>query len=264
MRRQRGSDVAGHEHRAGLLGEQGARERGRRRLAVGARDRDRLRLEGAPAELELADDRDAAGARRSQLIAVERHTGAHDDEVGAVEGAPRFPAREEADAQRLQLGGHAAESFQRLQVGAGHLRAGRPEEPRRGDAAPRESHDRHPSPGDSVQVRPPPRHHVDLIPLRDHCIDIREAGAVGGWPERGAAWLRCIDIREAGAVGGWPFERGLRPRNRSWGRLGGGPRGRSPSVRGPLRRGGWPETRCGSVPFRMSLFIPLAGGVISV
>src|SRR5439155_1070574 len=85
--------------RRGRAGGQGARGRGGGRLAVGPGDRDRLRLERAPAELELADDRHATGAGRPKLIAVERHARAHDDEVGAVEGTARVWARDETDAE---------------------------------------------------------------------------------------------------------------------------------------------------------------------
>src|SRR5207249_11464310 len=82
---------------------------------------------------------------------------------------------------------------------------------RGGGGAARESHDRPSSAGERLQVRPTSRHHVDLMPLRDHCSEVREAGAVGGWPAprhdpAPSRLSRPIppEVREAGAVGGWP------------------------------------------------------------
>src|SRR5207249_719351 len=85
---------------------------------------------------------------------------------------------------------------------------------RGGGGAARESHDRPSSAGERLQVRPTSRHHVDLMPLRDHCSEVREAGAVGGWPAprhdpAPSRLSRPIppEVREAGAVGGWPAPR---------------------------------------------------------
>ena len=61
-----------------------AGQRGRRRLAVGAGDRDqrRARIEEPIGELDLGDHLDAGGARGARL-GQRRHAGRHHDQVGA-------------------------------------------------------------------------------------------------------------------------------------------------------------------------------------
>ena len=95
-------DVAAHQHRAHLGAQQLAGQRGGGGLAVGAGDGDDVGLHHPPRQLELADDRHPAGAQRDERGQLERHPGAHDDQLRARERRVGMAARPERAAEALE------------------------------------------------------------------------------------------------------------------------------------------------------------------
>ena len=164
VRRQRRADVAGDQDRTRLLGQHGADERRGGGLAVRPGDRDRVGLGRPPAELELADDRDLPRAGRSELIAVERDTGAHHYELGA--GERRGAALGSGVQVHADLGerGHLApQRAERLGVDADDVRVGGAQEASRGDAAARQADHRHAPAAQRAKVRASSSHRVHLV-----------------------------------------------------------------------------------------------------
>ena len=127
-----------------------AEQLGRRRLAVRPGDRDDLVGQQAPAELELAEHREAAGARGGDDRRLARHPGALAHGAHAARCAEAVGRRVDRDAERLELGcdrvadGRGVDADDLLAAGA--QRAGR------GHAGPREADD---EPGAGRQRRPP-------------------------------------------------------------------------------------------------------------
>src|SRR5439155_18591426 len=96
----------------------------------------------------------------------------------------------------------------------------------------------------------------DLAGRAGHCRGPREAGIIGGWPERrrAPAPFRLplsipSDPREAGIIGGWPERR----RAPAPFRL---PLSIPSDPREAGTIGGWPERRRAPAPFRLPLSIP--------
>ena len=166
-RGERRADVAADEDRTRLLREQCAGERGRRRLAVGPRDGDRLGLHRTPRQLELADDRHATRAHGRELRAVQRHAGADDDQLDAVEGRG---AVDEPHAESAERGDLRTERGDGLGVGATHVGAGGGEQAGGGDPALGETDDGYPTLGQRRQVRAPSRPHLHLLRQEAHAL----------------------------------------------------------------------------------------------
>src|SRR5712691_68048 len=122
-------------------------------------------------------------------------------------------------------------------------------------------------------------------PCAGHCSGVREARAIGGWPEtrRDPAALRMArlipdQLREARAIGGWPetrrdpaalrMARLIPDQLREARAIGGWPETRRDpaalrmarlipdQLREARATGGWPETRRDPAALRMALFIP--------
>ena len=161
--RERHADVAAHEHWTGLLGEQRARERGGRRLAVGPGDRDGVRLHRAPAQLQLTDDRDALRSGRHHQGRIERNPRAQDDQVGTLRHFRVAAAHQEGHAERQEPACISAERSERLLIAGDHTRAGGLEQARGGQAALAETNDGDPPAGEALQIRTSPRHDVRVL-----------------------------------------------------------------------------------------------------
>jgi hypothetical protein len=80
----------------------------RRRLAVGAGNREVRHRRDPGAELHLAEHREPALARPPQDVGVRRHAGARHDQGRTVEVFGQVAAVEHLDAQRPQILGRAA------------------------------------------------------------------------------------------------------------------------------------------------------------
>ena len=102
-RRQRGAHVPRRgDGRPGRAVHRG-HELGRRRLPVRAGDRDHLVRQQPPAQLELPDHDDPAGARGADHRRLLRHAGALDHRPDAVEQPGAVAVLVHGDARRLQL-----------------------------------------------------------------------------------------------------------------------------------------------------------------
>jgi hypothetical protein len=125
-RAQRRADVAGHRDRPPRLAVDVADELGRRRLAVGAGDRDELVVDQPPRQLDLAQHRQPALARRGDDRSLRGHPGRLDHRVDVLERRRGVVALAAVDAARLLATG--PEDLER-----GHARARQPDhEPRAG------------------------------------------------------------------------------------------------------------------------------------
>ncbi len=102
--RERPADVPRHFGGNARRGEDGAEQRGRRRLPVRAGDPENGVLEQAGAQLDLGDDRDTALPRRCYDRRVRRHARALDEEVDAVHELDAVAAQDDADACCLEPG----------------------------------------------------------------------------------------------------------------------------------------------------------------
>ncbi len=138
LRAQRRAEIAaGRDVEAGF-GQHSSRKRRRRRLPLRAGDRNDTAGEPSRGELDLANDRHADRPGGHERFLVERHTGAHDDEIRGGEPVRPVWTQLDLDPARAKLVG-AVERLTR--VAQDDLRALRDEQLRRGVAAPASPHD---------------------------------------------------------------------------------------------------------------------------
>ena len=162
---ERRADVPADEHRARLLPEERAEQRGRRGLAIGTGDGDGVGVHHPPGELELANH----GRHRPELgedRGVEGDARAHDDEVRAPEGLGGVSAGEDAGAERLQRARLDPQGRERLLVGRDDAGAARDQQAHRRHAAPAEADDRHPPSPQPVAIGLSPGHDPHLLQER--------------------------------------------------------------------------------------------------
>ena len=165
---ERGADIAAHEDGPHRSAHELAREGGRGRLAVGARDGDEIGFHDAPAELELADDGHAARAGGLEHGQLEGHPRTDDDQLGAFEGGVRMAVHPEATAELLELLRLAGKRFETARVGRQDAAAEPADQPGCGHPASRQAHHGHGALGQPLPVA--------LAPLPRHVILIRRLG----------------------------------------------------------------------------------------
>ena len=118
-----------------------ARQRGRRRLAVRARDPDDRARAQAEKEFDLARDPNAARARLLQQFRVPRHARTRVHDVDAVEHRGVMAAESVFDSLRRHLREGRAQLLVRFAIGDAHGLAVRGQVPRQRDSAARRAND---------------------------------------------------------------------------------------------------------------------------
>ena len=202
------ADVPGHQHRTGLTPQQLAGEGGGRGLAVGAGDRQRVRLHDSPGQLELAHDGHPPRPRPGQGGQVEGHPRAHHDQAGAGERGGGMPARPERAALAGEGPGVRRERVERARVGREHPAAEPPDQPGRGDPAPARGRPRRPSAqratggtppraGPAPSSPPPPRRRSRAEPSSPHLARTLPFPSATGNPPRRHRSLRVVRARSA-------------------------------------------------------------------
>ena len=127
----READVAADQRGQAASLEDFAQQRGGGGLAVGAGDGQRMALEKARGQLQLADDRQAEVLHLGQLGGVQRHAGADDNQILAAEGEQAVAAGLDHDAGFDQRGNLLGQRLGRAHVGDGDQSAAPAEKQRR-------------------------------------------------------------------------------------------------------------------------------------
>ncbi len=131
QRNERRAHVSADQHAAAGFAQDVAREQRGGGLAVRAGDRDQLAAQEARCQLNLAPDRNAAGARRGERLDFERNAGAGHDQVRVEERRGSMPAQLEADAGRAQFASGTGDGFFRPVLARGDASAAGAAEKRR-------------------------------------------------------------------------------------------------------------------------------------
>ncbi len=120
---RRRADVSADQRLAPASGDDLARQRRGRRLAVGAGDGDDLAFQEACRQFHFADDRNTERTRLYQLRNIEGNAGTDHDQVLIAKGALAMLSGLDGDAVIEQQGNFVAKLLLRLGVGDGDLRA---------------------------------------------------------------------------------------------------------------------------------------------
>ena len=140
LSRQRRAEVAAGRGGEPRFLEHPRGERGRRRLALGARDGDHAPGQPPRSEFDLADDRHAGPLRRGDGLLIRRNARAQHHEIAVHEGVGAMRPGFEADAPRLERGGIGNHV---RGIGKRHPRAARHQQLGGSPAAPAGADDNH-------------------------------------------------------------------------------------------------------------------------